>query len=107
MRDPCRARGRGDVIVGRGVRRLQVALVAHEAEDDADAAGIVDAVAADRVDQLEGLEAARLEGAARLQVDMAEQDRVFGRLRRRPGIAHQAGCDDFIVHGSSPVIFAE
>src|SRR3546814_20553442 len=64
--------------------RSQVALVAEEAEHDGDAAGVVDAVAPDRVDEAEGLHAARLEGALGLQLDVAVEQRVLARMGGGP-----------------------
>ena len=54
----------GDIIGGRRIVGLQHAVVADETEHYADAAGVVDAVAPDRVDQAKGLQTAGLESAA-------------------------------------------
>ena len=56
---------------------LKIAPVSHEAEDDADAAGIINAVPSDCIDQFEGLQAAGFKSAAWLQVNMTIEDRVF------------------------------
>ena len=63
MRAPAISAG-GDIIGGRRIVGLQHAVVADETERNADAAGVVDAVAPDRVDQAKGLQTAGLESAA-------------------------------------------
>ena len=68
---------------------LQAAEIGHRPERHPDRAGIVQAVAADRVGQREGLRRARGHRVRGLQLRMTQQHRVRAGLDRRPGLAHQ------------------
>src|SRR3546814_14603871 len=75
----------GNVVVAGRIARLQVALVAEEAEHDGDAAGVVDAVAPDRVDEGGGMHIERLEVALWLSLEVAVETRTPARKASGPG----------------------